>query len=104
MNYNVRISAQKGYTGGTVRVEGVNTQAKAKEVVASTHPGGSGFDSSSIGSRYEIEPRMMSSGMSGASGSPPDAVRWWSAGLQSLNRPEACHSLRMESWMLAVDA
>ena len=39
MNYNVRISAQKGYTGGTVRVEGVNTQAKAKEVVASTHPG-----------------------------------------------------------------
>ena len=39
MNYNVRISAQKGYTGGNVRVEGVNTSQKAKEVVASTHPG-----------------------------------------------------------------
>ena len=39
MNYNVRISAQKGYSGGTVRVEGVNTQAKAKEVVQATHPG-----------------------------------------------------------------
>ena len=47
---------------------------------------------------------MMSSGMSGASGSPPDAVRWWSAGLQSLSRPEACHCSGMESWMLAVDA
>ena len=39
MNYNVRISAQKGYSGGTVRVEGVNTQQKAKEVVQATHPG-----------------------------------------------------------------
>ena len=39
MNYNVRISAQKGYSGQTVRVEGVNTSQKAKEVVAATHPG-----------------------------------------------------------------
>ena len=39
MNYNVRISAQKGYSGGTVRVENVTTMQKAKEVVLATHPG-----------------------------------------------------------------
>ena len=39
MNYNVRISAQKGYSGGTVRVENVTTMQKAKEIVAATHPG-----------------------------------------------------------------
>ena len=39
MNYNVTVSCQKGYQGGTVRVEGVNSTQKAKEVVQATHPG-----------------------------------------------------------------
>ena len=38
-NFLVHISGQNGYQNQDVRVEDVLTQAKAKEVVAATHPG-----------------------------------------------------------------
>jgi hypothetical protein len=39
MNYIVHISAQNGYQSRDVRIEGVNTQAKAKEIVTAQNPG-----------------------------------------------------------------
>jgi len=38
-NYIVHIQGSNGYQSQDVRVEGVLTQAKAKEVVAAQHPG-----------------------------------------------------------------
>ncbi len=39
MNYIVHISAQNGYQSRDVRIDGVNNQAKAKEIVAAQNPG-----------------------------------------------------------------
>ena len=38
-NFIVRISANNGYSAQEVRVDGVHTQSKAKEVVAAQKPG-----------------------------------------------------------------